>query len=127
MSKHHQTIVPVRHLYVSYSIKILTCKRDKYCKKTLKACSKCRLAMSLMKPTIEPEIGNIPGFRIPRSLNEIDNQSYQYCFFDFKGPILVNDDRKFKTKGRSLSNIRMPSAAIARTRLVKIEVMSRQN
>ena len=67
-------------------------------KKSIQNCSKCRLAISSMKPKIEPEPGNIPEFRIPRSLTEEGNQSYKYCFFDFKGPIMVNDDREYKLK-----------------------------
>ena len=51
-----------------------------------------------MQSKIEPETGNIPEFRIPRSLNEENNQSYQYCFYDFKGPIMVHDDRDYKSK-----------------------------
>ena len=67
-------------------------------KKSIKSCSKCRLAVSSMKPKIEPAAGNIPEFRLPKSLNEESNQSYKYVFYDFKGPIMVHDDREYKSK-----------------------------
>ena len=74
-------------------------------KRAIKRCSKCRLAISAMKSKIEPETGNVPEFKLPRSLNDENSQSYKYCFFDFKGPIMVNDDREFRTKkGRNSSS-----------------------
>ena len=37
------------------------------------------------------------------SLNEEYNQCYKYCFYDFKGSIIVNDDSKYKSKKGKIS------------------------
>ena len=58
-------------------------------------CSSCALARSSLKK-IEPPTGNIKEFRIPRPYGDECNRPYKVCYYDFKGPIKVNDDRKFK-------------------------------
>ena len=73
-------------------------------KKALKNHLKCRLAISSIIIAIELDAGNIPGFRIPSSFNDVNNQTHQYCLFDFKASTLVDDNRKFKTKSRCLSS-----------------------
>ena len=61
------------------------------------ACTQCRLAKAANEK-LEPEIGNAKEFRVPHPNGDKPNKGYEICYFDYKGPILVNDDSDYKTK-----------------------------
>ena len=66
-------------------------------KLAIKSCSTCRLAVSSLK-RIEPPIGNVKSFRLTSPIEDKKNKPYSVAYWDYKGPILVNDDRQFKAK-----------------------------
>ena len=68
-------------------------------KKSIKRCPACLLARNTLNK-IEPPTGNVKEFRLPHpdAENEL-NKPYRIAYYDFKGPIRVNDDRQFKKVG----------------------------
>ena len=64
-------------------------------KMVTRKCTACALARSSLK-RIEPPTGNVQNFRIPRPAGDECNRPYTVCYYDFKGPLRVNDDRRFK-------------------------------
>ena len=65
--------------------------------KFFRYCSVCVPAKSNMK-SMEPLPGNLKTFRLPHSIGDQRNRGYYTAFFDYKGPILVRDDREFRSK-----------------------------
>ena len=68
-------------------------------KKSIKKCPACLLARNALNK-IEPPTGNVKEFRLPHpdAENEL-NKPYRIAYYDFKGPVRVNDDRQFKKVG----------------------------
>ena len=66
-------------------------------------CSICLLARCPTKK-IEPPTGNIQNFRVPNKVGDEKNRPYKVIYYDFKGPIRVNDDRKIKRKKEKISD-----------------------
>ena len=61
-------------------------------KQVVRKCAVCALARSSIKK-LEPPTGNIPEFRVPKPFGDECNRPYRICYYDFKGPIRVSDDR----------------------------------
>ena len=61
-------------------------------KHVIHRCAVCVLARSADKK-LEPPTGNIPEFRVPKPFGDECNRPYRVCYYDFKGPIRVSDDR----------------------------------
>ena len=64
-------------------------------KTIINRCSVCLLARCSTKK-IESPTENIQNFRIPNKVGDEKNRLYKVIYFDIKGPIKVNDDRKLK-------------------------------
>ena len=61
-------------------------------KHVIHRCAVCAHARSANKK-LEPPTGNIPEFRVPKPFGDECNRPYRVCYYDFKGPIRVSDDR----------------------------------
>ena len=73
-------------------------------KTSIKRCPACLFARNSLNK-IEPPTGNVKAFRIPHLDEEHQmNKPYRVAYYDFKGPIKVNDDRQFKSVKKKQSN-----------------------
>ena len=73
-------------------------------KTSIKRCPACLLARNSLNK-IEPPTGNVKAFRLLHSDEEHQmNKPYRVAYYDFKGPIKVNDDRQFKSVKKKQSN-----------------------
>ena len=67
-------------------------------KSAILKCTVCLLARNSEKK-LEPLTGNVKAFRLPHPADDKEgmNRPYRVAYYDFKGPLRVNDDRRFKS------------------------------
>ena len=65
------------------------------CKKSIRRCSQCRAIVAAMEK-IEPPIGNVKAFRIPKPQDDKMNKGYRVCYIRFQGSNICEGRQKLQ-------------------------------